>query len=114
MFSLKTKWIKFADSIEELKQLTIKRKIVTIQVNGETRLLIQHNGQFYLTSDTCPHQGAKLNLAQCEDGKIVCPWHHYGFDLQTGRGAGLYLENYIIEERSDGVFAGIKYFSWFG
>ena len=114
MFSLKKKWIRFASSIDELESLTKVQEIVPIQVNGGCQLLIKHQNEFYLISDTCPHQGSKLNHAKCEEGKIVCPWHHYGFDLKTGRGAGLYLNNYPIEIREDGIYAGFEYFSWFG
>jgi len=106
MFSTKVKWIQFANSLDELE--------LPVVIDGKGILLLKHQGKFYLVKNKCPHQGIKLDHAQCEDGKIVCPWHHYGFDLETGRGAGLYLENYPIEERDDGIYAGFEYLSWFG
>jgi len=114
MFSLKMKWVRFADSIQDLEKILGQRTIAPIKVKGGNRLLVYHNNQYYLVSSICPHQGAKLDRAACEDGKIVCPWHHFGFDLETGRGGGLYLENYPVDIREDGVYAGFEYFSWFG
>ena len=114
MFALKIKWIRFADSFESLSGEMNKRNCMSKVIDGKGVLLVKHKDAFYLVKNKCPHQGAKLNNAVCEEGKIVCPWHHYGFDLKTGRGAGLYLENYPIQERSDGLYAGFEYFSWFG
>ena len=113
MFSMKMRWVKFADSFAELREKIGERTTLLLPVNGQSHLLVQDQGKFYLVQNKCPHQGAKLEGAHCEDGNLVCPWHRYGFDLKTGRGAGLYLENYPIEERADGIYAGFEYFSLF-
>lgn len=110
---MKTNWVKFANSYSELKRELNARTCLSKVVNGRSVLIVFHGGEFYLVKNKCPHQGAKLDGAVCEDGMIVCPWHRYGFDLKTGRGAGLYLENYPIQEREDGLYAGFEYFSWF-
>lgn len=110
---MKVKWIRFAASFDELAVRLNQRSCMRMIVDGSGLLLVRHQDEFYLVKNKCPHQGAKLDHATCEDGKIVCPWHHYGFDLKTGRGADLYLENYPIEEREDGLYAGFEYFSWF-
>lgn len=113
MFETKIKWIKFAESFEELKSLQQSRTIRPVLINNKKLLLIFHQEKFFLTKSICPHQKASLMSASCEDGFLVCPWHHYGFDLNTGRGAGLYLDIYPIEQRSEGIFAGFEYFSLF-
>lgn len=113
MFSTKIKWVKLADSFEELKSRLNNRETMPLVLNQISVLLIHHENNFYLVKNKCPHQGIKLDQATCEDGFIVCPWHHYGFNLKTGRGAGMYLDNYPIEKRDDGIYAGFEYFSWF-
>lgn len=113
MFSMKVKWLKLADSWGELNARLTNRQTCSISLNNLALLLVKHQEVFYLVKNKCPHQGVRLDKAQCEDGFLICPWHHYGFDLKTGRGAGLYLENYPLEERSDGIYAGFEYFSWF-
>lgn len=114
MFSMKLKWFKFSPSFEALKTDLNERKSMPILIDGKPILLVLYKDKFYLVKNKCPHQGAKLDGAVCEEGMIVCPWHRYAFDLETGRGAGLYLENYPIEARNDGLYAGFEYFSWFG
>ncbi len=110
---MKMRWVRFADSFEELQEELNQRVCAPILVDGRGFLLVKHQDKYYLVKNKCPHQGAKLNNAVCEDGKIVCPWHRYGFDLETGRGAGMHLENYPVEKREDGLYAGFEYFSWF-
>jgi len=34
----------------------------------------------------CPHWGASLADAAIERGAVVCPWHGYRYDLESGRG----------------------------
>ena len=33
---------------------------------------------------TCPHEGGPLGEGILEEGRVVCPWHAYAFDLHTG------------------------------
>ena len=113
MFSMKTRWVKFATTEEELKNKLGKRECVAMKVNSKAVLLVNHENKFSLVKNKCPHQGITLENAYCVDGDIVCPWHHYGFSLEHGRGAGLYLEIYPIEKREDGYYAGFEYFSLF-
>jgi nitrite reductase/ring-hydroxylating ferredoxin subunit len=114
VFSLKYKWVKIADNQEELESKLAGKETSPISVNSIGCLLVKHQNEFFLVKNRCPHQGVKLDDAVCEDGFIVCSWHRYGFDLKTGRGGGLYLDNYPIEYREDGIYAGFEYFSWFG
>lgn len=113
MFSMKTKWVKFASSAEELDQRLGKKECVPMKVNSKAVLLVKHQDQYRMVKNKCPHQGITLENAYCIEGDIVCPWHHYGFNLEHGRGAGLYLEVYPIEKREDGYYAGFEKFSMF-
>ena len=106
---MKRRGVRFADSFEELQEELNQRVCAPILVDGRGLLLGKHQDKYCLVKNKCPHQGAKLNNAVCEDGKIVCPGHRYGFDLETG----MHLENYPVEKREDGLYAGFEYFSWF-
>lgn len=113
MFSMKMRWLKIADSFAELENRMAGKEVHALSFNNLPLLLVNHENKFYLVKNKCPHQGIKLDKATCDKGYLVCPWHHYGFDLKTGRGAGLYLDNYPLEQRDDGIYAGFEYFSWF-
>jgi len=35
--------------------------------------------------DTCPHMGTSLADGPLENGRVECPWHHWRYDVTTGR-----------------------------
>ncbi len=35
--------------------------------------------------DRCPHAGASLSAGHIEEGCIICPWHHWAFDINSGK-----------------------------
>ena len=55
-----------------------------VQSEGESILLIRHQGQVYAVAARCPHMGAPLKNDRLTDDAIVCPWHRSAFDLRTG------------------------------
>lgn len=67
----------------------------------------------YAFKNRCPHQNKSLAGCKVHEGHVVCPVHQYSFSLEDGRGHGLYLENYPIEYRENGVFVGIEKWSLF-
>src|ERR1700749_2699531 len=42
------------------------------------------DGKVCVLDGTCPHEGGPLGEGTIEDGKLVCPWHAYAFDVKTG------------------------------
>lgn len=41
-------------------------------------------GTICVLDGACPHEGGPLAEGSIEGGKILCPWHAYGFDPKTG------------------------------
>lgn len=42
------------------------------------------NGTISVLDGVCPHEGGPLGEGRIEDGRVVCPWHEFAFDLKTG------------------------------
>jgi nitrite reductase/ring-hydroxylating ferredoxin subunit len=38
-----------------------------------------------VTSNACPHAGGNLAAGEICGDVVTCPWHHWAFDLTTGR-----------------------------
>ena len=54
-------------------------------VNGGRALCVANvDGTICVLDGTCPHEEGPLGEGTIEDGKVVCPWHSYAFDVRTG------------------------------
>ncbi len=42
------------------------------------------NGEIAVLSNFCPHSEGPLGQGMIEDGKVVCPYHGWAFDVKTG------------------------------
>ena len=38
-----------------------------------------------VTDDTCPHAGGSLSAGYVSDGCVICPWHGWPFEIDTGK-----------------------------
>ena len=59
------------------------------------------NGKIFALDNECPHEGGPLGEGVLEDGKVVCPWHGYAFDLNTGASDGDLLAR-VVEVTVEG------------
>lgn len=68
------------------------------------------NGQISAMDNVCPHRGGPLGQGMVENGKIVCPWHAWAFDIKTGQAAhspNAKIKVYEIKVEGDDVFAAL-------
>ncbi|HUS20233.1 MAG TPA: Rieske (2Fe-2S) protein [Terriglobales bacterium] len=53
---------------------------------GEKMVCVANvNGTLSALDNVCLHRGGPLAQGHIEDGKVVCPWHGWQFDAQTGQ-----------------------------
>jgi len=55
-----------------------------VRVEGRDLAVFNDGGEYYTVDDTCPHQGASLAEGFLHQGRVVCPWHSWAFDVRTG------------------------------
>lgn len=54
-------------------------------VCGEKLVCIANsNGEICAMNNVCPHRGGPLGQGIVEDGRVICPWHAWAFDVKTG------------------------------
>jgi nitrite reductase (NADH) small subunit len=41
-------------------------------------------GEISVMDNLCPHRGGPLAEGIIENGKVICPWHAWAFDVKTG------------------------------
>jgi len=56
-----------------------------VKLPDKALALFAFDGRIVATEAHCPHAGGPLHEGAIEGGRIVCPWHRYGFDLGSGR-----------------------------
>jgi len=57
----------------------------TFAVEGlELAVFRPRSGEVFATQGSCPHAGGPLADGFIGNGKVVCPFHAYRFDLATG------------------------------
>jgi nitrite reductase/ring-hydroxylating ferredoxin subunit len=67
---------------------------LTVDFDGQTYRVVELDGELIVHGTECPHLLGPLDETEIVDGKIVCPWHGYAFDVRRGRscdGRGLSL-----------------------
>lgn len=112
----KLDWYKIAESVKELDFNS--NSLLSLVVNKKKITIGLFKDQLYACGYACPHAGGIFADGHIDAvGNIVCPLHHYKFNLQNGRnvtGEGYALKTYVVEEREDGVFVGMEEKKLFG
>lgn len=79
---------------------------------GSRQLCIANDGGTISAIDNvCPHRQGPLAEGTLEDGKVLCPWHAWAFDLKSGRAdcnPSATVEVYPVEVRGNEVFIALK------
>jgi 3-phenylpropionate/trans-cinnamate dioxygenase ferredoxin subunit len=56
-----------------------------LHVDGKPVILANFEGRIYATFGLCPHQNNPLEGATMLDNLIDCPFHHFQYDVTTGK-----------------------------
>lgn len=100
------KWYKVAQ-VDELPEGQ-----VTTVVAGYKAVCLTHTASHGFTAldNRCPHQGGPLGEGQLDGRWLICPWHGYEYDPQTGEppeGYGDHATPLPLEVREDGLYVQI-------
>ncbi len=64
-----------------------ERRGQAFKVGGKWRISVWKVGQRYVAfQDDCPHMGASLSDGRIEDNRVICWWHGWTFDIDSGQG----------------------------
>ena len=69
--------------VAQLSQLP-PDSVTEVAVNGGTYALCRVNGRVTAMDGVCPHRGGPLGQGQLHNGRVMCPWHAWEWDCQTG------------------------------
>ena len=69
-----------AACVDEIQPGKMKR----VDIDGHRILLVNVNGNFYATDDTCTHEDASLSTGFLKGELVKCPLHGSRFNVRTG------------------------------
>lgn len=102
--------VKIADAITSI--VFNENNIATAGIKGRNICIIKTNEGLKACVDRCPHAGGSLSEGYLDQHQnIVCPVHHYKFNLKTGRDAfneGYFLKTFPVIVNDEGVFVRIR------
>jgi len=108
---MKINWVLVFNQENLEKEFSMPGKLVKKYVKGKEICLGKTEKGFFAVQNHCPHAGAELNFGFLENNRLICPFHRYSFDTETGRSLpnqGEALKVYPLEIREDGLYIGIK------
>lgn len=103
------RWVRISKDAQTYLKNMKEHAIHRISVGKKDLCLSRYGEKVYAFENRCPHQLVPLTNASCtEDRKVVCPWHRFAFDLESGKGAGLYLEVFPTKNEDNHLYIGFK------
>ena len=78
-----------------------------VKVHKKPMSVVRMGERFFALNSICPHMGGPMSCGELRDGKLYCPWHEWGFDVETGACPnGHRLERYRVEVVDGEVLVG--------
>ena len=65
------------------------------------------DGAYSALDNVCAHRGGPLGQGVVLDGKVVCPWHGWEYDMRTGQHGGaarIRLRKFVVVQRDGQVY----------
>ena len=52
---------------------------------GKEVCVARVDGSLFAMDNVCPHRGGPLAQGVIDEGKLICPWHGWQFEIATGK-----------------------------
>ncbi len=69
-----------AASADEIPEDTGK----LVEIDGQEIALFKSGAEICAIHNICPHAGGPLSEGGLREGRVICPWHGWEFDLKSG------------------------------
>jgi nitrite reductase/ring-hydroxylating ferredoxin subunit len=80
------------------------------ELDGKTYCIAHTMDGLAAVDNVCVHRGGPLGQGVLDGNKIVCPWHGWSFDMNTGasvHNASVRVATYPIQIEGEAVLIGL-------
>jgi len=80
---------------------------IPIEIEDKNLALFKVGDTVFAYQNMCPHKGAPLHEGEIKDGLVICPWHGWQLELDTGQmrnNRKICLRSYPAEIRDGEIF----------
>jgi len=67
------------------KELFKNGNTSSIEIEEKNLGLFLSKGKIFAYQNMCPHKGAPLTEGEIKDGLVICPWHGWQLELNSGQ-----------------------------
>jgi len=71
--------------IAHISELPAEGEVKEFDLAGRTICVANIDGQYHAMDNVCPHRGGFLGQGSVGHGYVICPWHGWQFDPESGR-----------------------------
>jgi nitrite reductase (NADH) small subunit len=68
----------------KLSELPVEGEAREVTVGATIFCVARVKGEIAVLENDCPHRGGPLGQGVIEEGRVVCPWHAWAFDVKDG------------------------------
>ena len=68
----------------QLDQAPSEGEVLETEIDGVAICLARHNQTLSALDNWCPHRQGPLGQGWLEGDAVICPWHSWAFNLETG------------------------------
>lgn len=79
------KEFQLGNSVSEVYEILPDSRIKKVSLGNREIGIVRKGDRIYGFNAFCPHRGASLIQGTIHTDEIICPLHHYRFELQTGK-----------------------------
>ena len=76
-----TQWVRLC----RVNEAPEEGKVIEAEARGVSLCLARVNGELAALDNWCPHRQGPLGQGWMEGTTVVCPWHAWSFDVQSGK-----------------------------
>ena len=80
--------------------------LMEVTIGEDAYAICNHKGVLHALWGTCPHAGGPIGQGTLQDNLVVCPWHEWAYDCQSGENdydPAIKLDRFVVKVEGDDI-----------